>query len=76
MKRPIVTIIAAVLTLTLAAQDSAYVRSVTVERDYQPTIQEAQKIQIQPQVQEETMTPAEVQYSDYSLILSPDMLKG
>ncbi len=72
MKRPIVTIIAAVLTLTLAAQDSAYVRSVTVERDYQPTIQEAQKIQIQPQVQEETMTPAEVQYSDYSLILSPD----
>ena len=72
MKRAFFSITAAALTLSLAAQDSAYVRSVTVERDYQPTIQEAQKIQMQPQVQEETMTPVEVQYSDYSLILSPD----
>lgn len=72
MKRSILTIIAAALAFSLAAQDSAYVRSVTVERDYQPTIQEAQKIQVQPQVQEEQMTPVEVKYSDYSLILSPD----
>ena len=71
MKHAFITIIAAAITLPLAAQDSAYVRNVTVERDYQPTIQEAQKIQTQPQVVEETMTPVEVKYSDYSNILSP-----
>lgn len=58
--------------ISASAQDSAYIRTVTVERDYQPTIQEAQKIQVQPEQVEETMTPVEVRYSEYTPILSPD----
>lgn len=69
-----ILLITTILTcgLSYAAQDSTYTRTITVERDYQPTIQEAQKIQVQPEQVEETMTPVEVRYSEYTPILSPD----
>ena len=72
--RRILTILSVVLagSMAFAAQDSTYTRTITVERDYQPTIQEAQKIQVQPEQVEENMTPVEVRYSDYTPILSPD----
>lgn len=66
-------ILAAISLGTMAmAQDSAYIRNITVERDYQPTIQEAQKIQVQPEQVEQTIPATEVRYSDYTSILSPD----
>ncbi len=41
-------------------------RTVTVERDYQPTIENSDKISIQPSVSEPAGTPASVNYSTYS----------
>lgn len=72
MRRILLTTAIILCGLSLAAQDSTYTRTITVERDYQPTIQEAQKIQVQPEQVEETMTPVEVRYSEYTPILSPD----
>ncbi len=56
----------------VAQNDSVIERSVTVEREFQPVIQSAGKINVQPQVYDTEITPAPVTYSTYSNPLKPD----
>lgn len=61
------------LSISLSAQtDSVIHRSVTVEREFQPVIQSAGKLNIQPQVYEPQIEPATVEYSRYSQPLNTD----
>ena len=53
------------------ANDSALNRSVTVERDFQPVIQAAGKVATKPAVVETTIEPAPVEYSTYTVQVSP-----
>ena len=55
-----------------AQQDSALNRSVTVERDFQPVIQAAGKVATKPAVVETTIEPAPVEYSTYTVQVSPE----
>lgn len=41
-------------------------RTVTVEREFQPAIQPAGKLDVRPEVYEPQITPSNVEYSDYS----------
>ena len=54
-----------------AQDDSDINRSVTVERDFQPTIQAAGKVVTKPAVVETKIEPAEVEYSDYTAEVNP-----
>ncbi len=56
----------------VAQNDSVIERNVTVEREFQPVIQSAGKINVQPQVHEVEITPATVTYSTYSNPLKTD----
>ncbi len=61
------------IALTAMAQnDSVINRSVTVEREYQPVIQNAGKINVQPSLYEAPTQAAEVTYSTYSNPLKTD----
>ena len=55
-----------------AQSDSALNRSVTVERDFQPVIQAAGKVATKPAVVETTFEPAPVEYSTYTVQVSPE----
>ena len=48
-------------------------RSVTVERDFQPVIQSAGKINTQPAVVETTIEPVSVEYSEFTTDVTPDI---
>ena len=54
------------------ANDSALNRSVTVERDFQPVIQAAGKVATKPAVVETTIEPAPMEYSTYTVKVSPE----
>lgn len=72
MKRTsVITIILSTLVTGVVAQDSILNRNVTVERDFQPIVQSAGKINQQPAVLESTFQPVKFQYSDYTNSLSP-----
>lgn len=72
MKRIILIVNCTLLIVHCAlAQDSALNRNVTVEREFQPIVQSAGKINVRPQVQETTLPAAEMHYSDYNAMLSP-----
>ncbi len=61
------------ITLAAVAQnDSVIERSVTVEREFQPVITPAGKIEVQPQIHDAEITPATVTYSAYSNPLKTD----
>ena len=60
---------AAVLTPAFAQNNLD--RSVTVERDFQPVIQDAGKINTTPAVEETTIEPASVEYSEYTAEVTP-----
>lgn len=72
MKR-ILLILNSALCIThyILAQDSTLNRNVTVEREFQPVVQSAGKINVRPKVLETTLPAAEVHYSDYNAMLSP-----
>lgn len=76
-KQVYITLLAAVFaSLSATAVEQADTtrsmdRNVTVERDYKPTIQEAQKISAQPAIIEETQESVPVQYSTYSHVVAP-----
>ena len=53
------------MTAGLYAQDTVLNRSVVVERDYQPIIQDAGKVNTPPQAVQTEIPEAKVQYSDY-----------
>lgn len=62
-----------ILVIPASAQnDSVLNRSVTVERDFQPVIQAAGKVATKPAVVETTIEPAPVEYSTYTVQVSPD----
>ncbi len=63
---------AAAVGCCVYAQDTTLNRNVTVERDFQPIVQQAGKIATKPQAVEATFPPAEVHYSDYVASVSPD----
>ena len=50
----------------LVAQDTVLNRSVVVEREFQPVIQSAGKVNAQPEALQTEVPPVEVVYSDYS----------
>ena len=56
--------------MNLQAQDSTFNRVVTVERDYQPDIEQATKIKLRPVILKEEVEPNPVIYSTYSTPLS------
>ena len=56
--------------MSMQAQDSTFNRVVTVERDYQPDIEQATKIKIRPVIVTEEVEPNPVVYSTYSTPLS------
>ncbi len=69
MKRLTLSLCLVASALTLSAQnttDSTFTRTVTVERDYQPTIQTAVKQNQSPAVIQEKLTLNPVVYSTYS----------
>ena len=55
----------------MAQSDSALNRSVTVERDFQPIIQDAGKVATKPAVVETDIEPVQVEYSDYTADVAP-----
>lgn len=62
------------LSLTALAQaqtDTTLNRNVTVEREFQPTVQAAGKINAKPAVTETELPAHTVEYSDYNALLSP-----
>lgn len=63
-------IVALLVSVTVFAEDELN-RSVTVERDFQPTIQAAGKIATQPEVVEATIDPSPVEYSEYTANVTP-----
>ncbi len=56
--------------MSMKAQDSTFNRVVTVERDYQPDIEQATKIKLRPVILKEEVEPNPVIYSTYSTPLS------
>lgn len=61
------------ISMTAYAQtDSTLERSVTVERDFQPTIQAAGKISTKPAVVETKIESTPVEYSDYTASVTPE----
>lgn len=70
--RYIVVILALTTGAALSAQDTVLNRNVTVEHAFQPVIQSAGKINQKPQVVEQNIREAEVSYSEYTELLSPD----
>lgn len=72
MKRIILIVNCTLLIVHCAfSQDTTLTRNVTVEREFQPIVQSAGKINVRPKVQETTLPAAEVAYSDYNATLSP-----
>ena len=64
--------IALFVSTSLSAQtDSTLQRSVTVERDFQPTIQAAGKVSTKPAIVETKMDPTPVEYSEYTATVAP-----
>lgn len=53
------------------AQKDTLNRSVTVERDFQPTIQTAGKVSTKPAIVETKMDPTPVEYSEYTATVTP-----
>ncbi len=74
MKKILFSMSLAAMAISVCGQDteSALDRNVTVEREFQPVIQSAGKINQTPEVVEESITTVEVNYSDYTSTLSPD----
>lgn len=58
--------------MAFAQNDSVISRDVNVEREFQPTIKSAGKINIKPDVYTPEFTPAEAEYSDFSQPLATD----
>ena len=58
-------------SIAFANNDSTLNRSVTVERDFQPVIQDAGKVATKPAVVETTIEPAPVEYSEYTADVTP-----
>lgn len=70
MRKTILIILAVICGIELHAQDSTFNRIVTVERDYQPNIEQATKIKLRPAVLKKEVEPNPVIYSTYSTPLS------
>ena len=66
----IILLVALCCGMSMQAQDSTFNRVVTVERDYQPDIEQATKIKIRPVIVTEEVEPNPVIYSTYSTPLS------
>ena len=69
-KHIVIVLLALTTNVYCWAQDSSLDRVVTVERDYQPEIQQATKIQLTPEILKEEVEPNPVVYSTYSTPLS------
>lgn len=52
--------------LSVSAQDTVLNRSVVVEREFQPVIQSAGKVNTPPQAMQAEVPPTEIHYSDYT----------
>ncbi len=73
MKKYLYIFLFSLVAIAATAQnDSVIERNVTVEREFQPVIQSAGKINVQPQLYEAETTPAAVTYSTYSNPLKTD----
>ena len=70
MRKTFIILLTAMCCIALHAQDTTFNRVVTVERDYQPDIEQANKIKIRPVVLKEEVEPNPVIYSTYSTPLS------
>jgi hypothetical protein len=70
MRKTILIILVVICSIALHAQDSTFNRVVTVERDYQPDIEQATKIKLRPAVLTKEVEPNPVIYSTYSTPLS------
>lgn len=57
---------------SMVAQDSVLNRNVTVEREFQPVIQAAGKVNMRPEIKDMPAEPVDVTYSDYTSMLAPD----
>ena len=62
----VITIVFAIGATDAMAQSDTLSRSVTVERDFQPTIQAAGKVSTKPAIVETEIEPAPVEYTEYS----------
>ena len=74
MKNRLLAVSGWLLAISLSAtaqNDSTLNRSVTVERDFQPVIQDAGKVATKPAVVETTIEPAPVEYSEYTADVTP-----
>lgn len=65
-KRYILVITALIVSMSLAAQKDTIERNVVVEREFQPVIRHAGKLNTPLQQVETTIEPVQLQYSDYS----------
>ncbi|MGN1247325.1 MAG: hypothetical protein ACI4UO_01920, partial [Paludibacteraceae bacterium] len=59
------------VTAAMAQTDTTLNRNVTVEREFQPVVQAAGKINQKPAITETTLPEHPVVYSDYNALLSP-----
>ena len=64
--------IALLMSAGVYAQKDTLNRSVTVERDFQPTIQAAGKVSTKPAIVETEIEPAPVEYSEYTVTVQPE----
>ena len=65
MRKPLLYLLL-IISPYVAAQDSVLNRSVVVEREFQPVIQGAGKVNAQPEALQTEVTPTEVVYSEYA----------
>lgn len=65
-KRYILVITALIVSMSLVAQKDTIERNVVVEREFQPVIRHAGKLNTPLQQVETTIEPVQLQYSDYS----------
>lgn len=70
--RKSILILSIIGAMSASAQDSVFNRNITVEREFQPIIQAAGKINRKPEVAEPQIEATPVTYSDYSSSVAPD----
>lgn len=70
MRAKIIVVVLAIAA-SVSAQDTVLNRSVVVERDFQPIIQDAGKVNVAPQAVQTEIPDAQVQYSDFVSPQSP-----
>lgn len=68
----IVGLLGSLITVNAQNQDDKLNREMTLEREYDPTVQDASKVNRLPDIKEPTVTKSAIDYSPFTVPASPD----